>query len=97
MKTSYSGQVVWSSQLKFTNILLTIIAVCMLYQCLHDSAPPATAYSDTVDVRIVGVSNALKSLPVELKKISSSAGLSVWSIPVEVKNTDAIRVKPVQY
>jgi len=58
---------------RYTKSMLTIIAACLLYLCLHTalSVPPAhAAQSSATDVRIVGVSlfDGQTALPVRIVK-----------------------------
>ena len=50
---------------RYTRVVLTVIALCLIWICLRETAPPAFAQSGPADVRIVGVSSLISgSLPV---------------------------------
>ena len=49
--------------LRYTNILLTVIAVCLIYQCVKFGAPPSVAQAGSTPQ---GAAAATKPVPVEI-------------------------------
>lgn len=67
--------------MRYLNFVLTVIAFCLVYQCVHMSARPAAgADGSPVSVRVVN--SGAEAVPIELKRVSFSCG----SVPVVVKN-----------
>lgn len=64
--------------LKYTNFLLTVIAICLLYQCVKSNSAPVTAAApSTTKVEIVN-----KEVPVQVKSVYSNINNK---LPVEIQ------------
>ncbi len=63
---------------RYTRVMLTIIALGVVWLCLRDTAPPALAQSAPVDVIIRGVGGGVQALPLGV-------------LPVRVQGTVNVR------
>lgn len=80
--------------MRYTNILLTVIAVCLVYQCAKYSAEPTSA----------AVTTPLNAGPVRVEIVGKPtvtiAGLESLTrnpVKVEVTNSDGIPIKGPSY
>lgn len=75
--------------MRYLNFILTVIAVCLVYQCIRGSAMPVLAQGSTGPVPVKVVNSILYPIPVkafdplevELRKVS----ILCESVPVVVK------------
>ena len=64
---------------RYTKTMLTIIALCLVWICVRDTAPPAYAQGGTIDVNISEVGGAPIRCTIPLCGTTISHGLPVYS------------------
>jgi hypothetical protein len=83
----------------YTRFVLTIIAACLIYLCVKESAPPASAQQAPTQVVITGIelgATPKTVLPVAVVG-SATAVRGGWSIsPLEVRVPDEVRIRSVR-
>ena len=68
--------------MRYLNFILTVIAVCLVYQCVRDTAVPAQAQTRNQPMYVKIVNSSIDPISVELKRV----GLPNGSVPVVIKS-----------
>lgn len=68
--------------MRYLNFILTVIAICLIYQCVRDTAVPARAQAVSGPVLVKVVNSQSETIPIELRRVSSLCP----PVPVIVRN-----------
>jgi hypothetical protein len=83
----------------YTRFVLTVIAACLIYLCVKESAPPVSAQQGPTQVVITGIElGAVPKTVLPVAVVGSARPLrDGWSIaPLEVRVPDEVRIRAVR-
>jgi hypothetical protein len=83
----------------YTRFVLTIIAACLIYLCVKESAPPVSAQQDPTRVVITGIElGAAPKTVLPVAVVGSARPVrDGWSIsPLEVRVPEEVQIRSVR-